>query len=601
MASTAHSTRRKANLFGFSGKSTTFSSKVLKDAYDAGYKGQGGHRDFTAWLGKQKGSGEFHSKFVGQLRGEYARGEKDYFTAGPREVAQASVAVVKAPHKWKYKGYTIEQAGEDFIVPKLDRESQFESLAEAKRFIMSNPAHGSSSKKHELLVKITTGGKDYWNAYARGPKERLESEAKKHKFVEGHYKIIPYVRGNPKRGPIESTVTGATRTGVSVGRYLDSQLGKVLSNPSKKFDTESPARRFANLMSMKGAHVIGPGKTSDGKWTVVYDDTLPLREYKLPSKSNPGSRLTQGGATAYITELDSGVYVAEVVAPSGAREEKEFKGRGGHDAAKGWARLRLWEVAGKGNPEVNYIVSPVPGSGGRYQLTWRTPDGKTVVVGKYSDYEHAMAAKKKDWASRQKKGKRNPESSAASMYQSFHGRPSQEVVVIERDEHYHENVSALGTACGVIINCPTAGLVTIGMSGYQWQGKVPKGKWHKTDGGFVKADPAAEDVLLSTNEEGTQLFFDGGDQELDVSVLGLKGAAADKESIIIGDCSFIAYETEKEFDGFELIQYVHQFSEDSGGPLPVLRYDCMNKQMYLDGGVYFIEQPVMGVSPGIED
>ena len=40
--------------------------------------------------------------------------------------------------------------------------------------------------------------------------------------------------------------------------------------------------------------------------------------------------------------------------------------------------------------------------------------------------------------------KRNPESTSAAMYESFHGSPSTEIVEVEEREHYHEHLAELG-------------------------------------------------------------------------------------------------------------------------------------------------------------
>ena len=197
--------------------------------------------------------------------------------------------------------------------------------------------------------------------------------------------------------------------------------------------------------------------------------------------------------------------------------------------------------------------------------------------------------------------KHNPESSSMDMYSSFHGRPSRETVEITETIHDHDNVAALGTCCGFLIVAGSKQFA-IGLSGYTWSPRADGPG--KKKGGFVKTDPAADDVFLSSNEEGTQMFVDGGDQELDLSSLGITGREAEKEAVVIGDVAMVAYETEKEFDKFDLIQYVHTLSEDSKGPLPVLRYMRRNSKgarMFLDGGVYYIEKPLVGTSPGIED
>lgn len=108
-------------------------------------------------------------------------------------------------------------------------------------------------------------------------------------------------------------------------------------------------------------------------------------------------------------------------------------------------------------------------------------------------------------------------------------------------------------------------------------------------------------VLLCSNEDGTQLYLVGGDQALDLAALKMDGDKFQKDKIVIGDVVEITYRTKKEFDQFKEIDYFHHFSEDSKGPLPELVYDRLNESLELVGGSYKINQPLLGVSPGIED
>ena len=83
------------------------------------------------------------------------------------------------------------------------------------------------------------------------------------------------------------------------------------------------------------------------------------------------------------------------------------------------------------------------------------------------------------------KQKRNPEPAAADMYESFHGRPSEQIVTFEEDEHYHEYLSELGVCCGLLVEKEDGKCVALGLSGYMWQGK---GK----DAGFVEGSESRE-------------------------------------------------------------------------------------------------------------
>jgi len=533
--------KRRENLFGFGrrgkgkGQTISSSSRIEREAYEAGYRGEGGQRGtalFGKWLEKQPERGEFSRGFVGRLKKEYKRGvvEEHADHLLERQGLKGKAKKAAGEKAVTYKGYRIEPVGEgEWVVPKVDKESRFESLAEAKRFVASNPKR-------------------------------------------------------KRRGPVESTVTGITSTGSSVGRYLDRELGRIVGNPQDRYllfsqtmyrtigekggpqTVSGPTTRVAHgtkieVMQKSGKRVLVKGywdnapfygwiDESDAVTGKVYRSTHGAEPEGM--RSNPTPTLTQGDSRAYVIELKSNLYSAWVVDGKGKKWEQEFSGERAEEVAKGWARLKLFEVAGASrNPK--------------------------------------------------RRGKRNPESSAASMYETFHGRPSQETIALTETEHYHTHVATLGTCCGFLIDDGSR-TFAIGLSGYTWNPRA-KGPG-KMRGGFEKTDENAEDVLLTSNEDGTQLFVDGGDQSLDLDGLDITGAEAEHESIILGQVALVGYETAKKFDDFETIQYVHEFSEDSHGPLPVLRYMRLNgkgARMFLDGGVYQVEKPLTGVSAGIVD
>lgn len=120
-----------------------------------------------------------------------------------------------------------------------------------------------------------------------------------------------------------------------------------------------------------------------------------------------------------------------------------------------------------------------------------------------------------------------------------------------------------------------------------------------------KKNPSGHDTgptYLTSNEDGTQLFIVGGDQLLDLPGLGITGTQAEKELVTVGHVTNIVYHAHKIFSGKrEEYDYTHKFSEDSGGPLPELIYDRINQQLKLSGGMYKIDRPLVGTSPGIED
>jgi hypothetical protein len=215
--------------------------------------------------------------------------------------------------------------------------------------------------------------------------------------------------------------------------------------------------------------------------------------------------------------------------------------------------------------------------------------------------------------------KRNPEAAAVAMRESFTGIPSKRTQVVTEDIHVHSHLAALGELIEMKVKTVKGDSFVIGFE----KQKNPKGKpFNDKVKGWVgrrakaisgtlkylgdywinprKLNPNGP-VLLCSNEDGTHLYIEGGDQKLDLNALGLNELKG-KESAVIGTVTHITYHVAKKFDGkVEEADYYHRFSEESNGLRPMLRYDIRNKHLYLDGGVYHIPRPLMGTSAGITD
>ena len=89
------------------------------------------------------------------------------------------------------------------------------------------------------------------------------------------------------------------------------------------------------------------------------------------------------------------------------------------------------------------------------------------------------------------------------------------------------------------------------------------------------------------SDDGDQLYFVGGDQEIDVEKLGFKGAEV-KPHMVIGVLYELTYLTRKGFDKFLPTNYYHHLGEDTGNQ-PMLVYDPVNKLMSVAGGEYRIK------------
>lgn len=154
----------------------------------------------------------------------------------------------------------------------------------------------------------------------------------------------------------------------------------------------------------------------------------------------------------------------------------------------------------------------------------------------------------------------------------------------------------------------------------------------KNDATYGKKNPTKQrsnpdHVLLCSTEDGANLQLIGGDQSLDLDALKIDGPLADKELVTIGEVWGLNYRTEKTFgDGGSedgLTEYIHILGPKETKPprggdlwqdaippkddvfgtgeLPTLVYDKRNQKLTLSGGMYHINQPLMGTSAGIEN
>ena len=155
--------------------------------------------------------------------------------------------------------------------------------------------------------------------------------------------------------------------------------------------------------------------------------------------------------------------------------------------------------------------------------------------------------------------RRNPaeEQEAAKLTEQFHGRPARKVREIAEEETQRYVLAELGRLQELVVILPTGRAVKLEFT------RRPR---------------------LAASPEGGSLYFEGGDQKLDLAALGIKNDTG-KDHLEIGQVLKITYRTSKAFHSFEPTDYVHTFGED-GGTLPTLAYDVLNRRLYLIGGTY---------------
>lgn len=177
-----------------------------------------------------------------------------------------------------------------------------------------------------------------------------------------------------------------------------------------------------------------------------------------------------------------------------------------------------------------------------------------------SDYDGGSL---EQWIESRRGGRRhNPEDTAAEMYETFHDKPSEEILEVGETVKFHSNLAVLGE----LVEFKIATLT-------------------KKDAVVSFEDSGC---LLCSNEKGTQLYVVGGDQTLDLAKLGFSGAKLDKDMITVGVLYELTYQTQKGFDKFKLTDYYHELGEETGFQ-PMLVYDKMNDFLLISGGEYRIK------------
>jgi len=168
---------------------------------------------------------------------------------------------------------------------------------------------------------------------------------------------------------------------------------------------------------------------------------------------------------------------------------------------------------------------------------------------------------KKRCSSKPKRARNNPdkeEKAAGKLSAKFHGRKPRKItdITTERVERYA--LAELGRLIELAVILPSGRSVLL-----EFTGRRPR---------------------VASSPEGGQLYFEGGDQALDLQKLGLSKQLP-KDHLEIGAVHKIVYHTSKKFHDFEPGDYVHEFAEE-GGQLPTLAYDALNKRLFLIGGTY---------------
>lgn len=180
----------------------------------------------------------------------------------------------------------------------------------------------------------------------------------------------------------------------------------------------------------------------------------------------------------------------------------------------------------------------------------------------------------------QRKLRRNPDriDEAVQLYETFHGKSPREVIEKHVSAAMRHEYAVLGD------------LIALGIGECSVSASRLVGRWEECNNITFESDR----VKLAGAPDGRQLYFIGGNQNLDSVLSKWEGIDPKKDFIDLGDCSFVVYEARKAAGNFEPIEWVHKFGEE-GGTLPRLMYDKLKKNLFLIGGQYTV------AAPGIEN
>jgi hypothetical protein len=224
--------------------------------------------------------------------------------------------------------------------------------------------------------------------------------------------------------------------------------------------------------------------------------------------------------------------------------------------------------------------------GADYQATvfkaGRQVDVQTGELGKLhawilSQHPGARVTVTRPITSLQPPGKRSA-GAAAALAELWHGRPATTVREVSDQVHVHRHLADLGRLVALEIFVGSTDRVN-----------------------NIEFTPADNVRLAASEYAGTrpdgsqgrfhQLYFVGGNQQLDRDILAAFGLGPDelaKERIVLGAAYTISYWARKAVQRFRPAEYIHQFGEERGF-LPVVIYRPLDRDLELVGGSYRIE------------
>ena len=163
--------------------------------------------------------------------------------------------------------------------------------------------------------------------------------------------------------------------------------------------------------------------------------------------------------------------------------------------------------------------------------------------------------------------KRNPDDTTAAeaLYEAFHGVPSTGETIYEEVHEVPDAFAELGQ----LIELKVATI-------------------HGKDITIAAPDPEGGDlssvVKLASSPDGRQLYFIGGDQDIDLEAIGFT-ESEERHRMLIGVLYELTYRTKKAFHKLKTTDYYHQLGEDTKNQ-PMLVYNPYSERMGVVGGDY---------------
>lgn len=157
---------------------------------------------------------------------------------------------------------------------------------------------------------------------------------------------------------------------------------------------------------------------------------------------------------------------------------------------------------------------------------------------------------------------------AEALYETFHGRPPQEILEVQENAETRGELTALGDLVELTIVAPNREHVQVKFTG---------------DG-----------VRLASSPDGRQLYLVGGNQDISES-LGLFGISDEKDFLDLGEAKQIVYAAAKWQTDFSEIEWKHDFGEESGiRPRVFFKMPLTaagDARIFFAGGNYKVERP----------